>query len=68
MEEASHANKVIVKNGIPIVLRSKIMSLSPSRTLMNIEQDLIDNHEASNYVGNGETMAERRRHTLEVTS
>ena len=40
--DATHANRMILKNGVPIVKKTKILSMSPSRTLMNIEQDLIE--------------------------
>ena len=38
--------KTVVKNGIPIVHKTKVLSMSPSRTLMTLEQDLIDQHGA----------------------
>ena len=51
--------------------------MSPSRTLMTLEQDLIEKHAVANgetnrmrnqYPGTlNETMSERRRHTLEIS-
>jgi len=39
-------NQTLVKNGIPIVHLTKILSMSPSRQLMSLEQKLLDKHEA----------------------
>lgn len=73
MAGAHLKNATVMKNGIPITHRNKILSMSPSRTLMTIEQDLIQGAgNGTQYLRNQinvlETMAERRRHTLEVSN
>ena len=37
-------NAVTMKNGIPVVHKTKVLSMSPSRTLMTMEQELVDKH------------------------
>ena len=58
-------NTVTVRNGIPIVHKTKVLSMSPSRTLMTMEQDLLDKH-LKNQVKESKRKLEIRRHTLEV--
>ena len=41
---AAGGAKTEIRNGIPIVHKSKMLSMSPSRQLMSLEQDLIDQH------------------------
>ena len=58
-------NTVTVRNGIPIVHKTKVLSMSPSRTLMTMEQELLDKH-LKNQVKESKRKLEIRRHTLEV--
>ena len=58
-------NTVTVRNGIPIVHKTKVLSMSPSRTLMTMEQELLDKH-IKNQVKESKRKLEIRRHTLEV--
>jgi len=34
----------IMKNGLPIVHKTKVLSMSPSRTLMSLEQEIVERH------------------------
>ena len=52
-----------MKNGYPLVHKTKVLSPSPSRALMNLEKDVVSKFEADRHRRN----QQRHMHTVSIT-